>query len=201
MQRRRCFQHLSFQTCPAASPQGSSGSTWHHLPGGQQCPAHRQVLDAGTRLQHGGVSTHLQGGGECAGERVKMTISFSIGGASSSPHPPLLRGPTSHAGQASTSSSGGSTTCQLVQPPTCCGWMTCWRPCRCPHTSVKSCSTLRFWARRTSGQCFAVSSPRVDLCYCGFLIFEVYWATFTTCFSLRSTFQFLSDPLSSSTVE
>lgn len=39
------------------------------------------------------------------------------------------------------------------------------------------------------------------LCYGGFLIFEVYWATFATCFSLRSTFQFLSDPPSPSTVE
>lgn len=66
-------------------------------------------------------------------------------------HPPALRAPTSHGGQASISSSGSSTTCRPARPPTCPEWTTCWPPCRCPRTSVKSCTTLRCWALRTSG--------------------------------------------------
>lgn len=87
-------------------------------------------------------------------------------GESSSSFLPVLRGPILHAGQDSTSSSGGSTTRPRVQPPACPGWMTCWPPCRCPPTSVKSCSTQRFWARRTSGQYLRVlmSLTSVGLC-------------------------------------
>lgn len=61
------------------------------------------------------------------------------------------RAPISHGGQVSTSSSGGSTTCRPARPPTCPEWTMCWPPCRSPHTSVKSCTTLRCWALRTSG--------------------------------------------------
>lgn len=163
MQRRCGFQHLSFQTRSAASTERSSGSTWHHLTRGQQCPTHRQVLDTGTRLQHGGISSHLQGGRECAGQKLHQSEGprlFLLVGSSS--FLPVLRGPTLHAGQDSTSSSGSSTTCQHVQPPTCPGWMTCWPPCRSPPTSVKSCTTLRFWARRTSGQSLCVLTSLIS---------------------------------------
>ncbi len=64
---------------------------------------------------------------------------------------PLLRAPILLGGQASISSSGGSTTCQLAQPPTCPEWTMCWPPCRSPRTSAKSCITPRCWDLRTSG--------------------------------------------------
>lgn len=87
-------------------------------------------------------------------------------GGSSSPFVPVLRGPISHAGQDSTSSSGSSTTHLRVQPPTCPGWMMCWPPCRCPPTSVKSCSTRRSWAQRTLGQYLCVPMPLTPVGSC-----------------------------------
>lgn len=64
---------------------------------------------------------------------------------------PLLRAPMLRGGQVSTSSSGSSTACRPARPQTYPEWTTCWPPCRSPHISAKSCSTLRCWALRTSG--------------------------------------------------
>lgn len=66
--------------------------------------------------------------------------------------PPLPRAPMWLGGPGSTSSNGGSTAPRPALPPACPGWTTCWPPCRSPPTSVRSCSTPRCWAPKTSGQ-------------------------------------------------